>query len=467
MKSGNRPGDWTARARLQFPALLAAGAPHLLAQPPRPNVLLITVDDLNTDLGCYGHPLVESPHLDRLARRGVRFDRAYAQYPVCNPSRTSFLSGRYPETTRILDNRVNPRTHLPGVPFLPEFLRRSGYFTARVGKIYHDGMDGPDDWDVNLDPRPATRIGRTGAGRNLTGGKLPYMEVREAEGTDEDQPDGLIAAEAAKLLDQKRAQPFFLAVGLRKPHDPYIAPKKYFEPYPLSRMADAPGPLNDDADIPPLALHRPGGGLGQAEGREFRRAYYACISFMDAQLGKVLAALHRSGHANNTLILFYGDHGLHLGEHGCWNKVTLFERSARVPFVIVPPGANGPGAVCRRPVELLSVYPTITSLCGLTPPPGLEGASLQPLLRNAEAPWSRPAYSVVLRAGNKLGRAIRTERYAYIEWDEGREGTELYDHWIDPHEYHNLSGKPSHITIERDLKQRLAAARPGRRAGTP
>ena len=210
----------------------AAGSSAQTAR--RPNILFVIADDLNTDLGCYGHALVQSPLIDSLARGGVRFERAYAQYPVCNPSRTSFLSGRYPETTGILDNRTNPRTNPKGALFLPEYFRSQGYyFTASIGKIYHDGTQGSNDWHVLLDPRPTCNIGRTGARRNLTAGKFPFFEVRAAEGTDEDHADGLIAKEAVQIIGEKRDKPWFLAVGFRKPHYPYIAFKKYFEPFPL------------------------------------------------------------------------------------------------------------------------------------------------------------------------------------------------------------------------------------------
>jgi len=420
---------------------------------------LVAVDDLNTDLGCYGHPTVRSPNIDRLARRGVRFDRAYCQYPVCNPSRTSLLSGRYPEVTGVLDNRTPPHSTLKDVVFLPHFLRRNGYFTARVGKVYHDGMDGPDDWDVQLDPRPTSNIGRTGQGRNLTGGKFAFFHWIAAEGTDEDQPDGLIAREAIRLLKEKREKPFFLAVGFRKPHDPYVAPKKYFEPYPLEKIPAPEGPADDENDIPSAALPPVRHNLGVEEGREFRRAYYACISFMDAQLGKLLAALEASPAASNTLIVFFGDNGLHLGEHGWWNKVTLFERSARVPLIIALPGSQPPGAVCRQPVELVSLYATLAELAGLSPPSGLQAPSIVPLLRAPDGPWHRPAYTVVTR-GKTLGRSIRTARYRYTEWDEGRQGVELYDHEMDPQEYHNLAADPSYSGVVRQLKRLLAASKP-------
>jgi uncharacterized sulfatase len=451
--SANR--DLSARLRLLAPLALL---PRAGAAAPRPNILFIAADDLNVDLGCYGHPLVRTPNLDGLASRGVRFDQAFCQYPVCNPSRTSILSGRYPETTGILDNRVNPRTNLPGVEFLPEFLRARGYFTARVGKIYHDGMDGPNDWDVSLDPRPASKIGRTGEGRNLTGGKFAFFEWRAAEGSDEDQPDGLIAGEAIRLISERRDKPFFIGLGLRKPHDPYIAPKKYFEPYPLDKIAAPESPADDEADIPPAAYPPVRHNLGLIEGREFRRAYYACISFMDAQLGKVLRALESSPAASNTLIIFFGDHGLHLGEHGWWNKVTLFDRSARAPLIIVPPGGRPPGAVCRRPVEFLGFYPTIAELAGFEAPAGLQGASLAPLLRDPEAKWSRPAYTVVLR-GKWLGRAVHDGRFRYIEWNDGADGVELYDHAMDPREYRNLARAPEYASIAAGMKRVLAEVR--------
>ncbi len=442
--------------------MIAAGSAAAQPARRRPNILFLVADDLNTDLGSYGHPLVQSPAIDALARRGIRFERAYAQYPVCNPSRTSFLSGRYPETTGVVDNRENPRAHLKDAPFLPEYLRKNGYFCASIGKIFHDGMQGPDDWDILLDPKPSTKTGRTGEGRNLTGGKFPFFEVRAAEGNEDDQPDGLIAAEAIRLLNQERDKPFFLAVGFRKPHDPYIAPKKYFEPYPLNKVPSPQGPANDNEDIPAAALPGPRHPVDEQGTREFRQAYAACISFMDAQVGKVLSALARSAAADNTIIVFFGDHGLHQGEHGWLNKVTLFERSARVPLIIVPPGQAKLGSICRQPVELLGLYPTLMELTGIKAPTGLQGASLVPFLKNPELKTGRPAYSFVTRQGKTAGRAIRTERFAYIEWDEGRAGIEMYDHFQDPNEYHNLTGQADYATAQAELKQLLARARPAR-----
>ncbi len=447
------PGSMlSARTRLSAP-LWPFWLPSVWGQTKPRNVLFIAVDDLNTDLGCYGHPLVRTPNIDRLARRGIRFDRAYCQYPVCNPSRTSLLSGLYPERTGILDNRTNPRERVKS-PFLPEYLRGKGYFTASIGKIFHDGMAGVQDWDLERNPRPATQIAQQGEGRNLTSGKFAFFRWLAAEGTDEDQPDGLIAKEAVEFLRKPPDKPWFLATGFRKPHDPYIAPKKYFEPYPLEGITGPAHPAGDEDDIPAAAYPPVRHNLGALEGREYRRAYYACISFMDAQLGRVLNALAASGAANNTLIVFFGDHGLHLGEHGWWNKVTLFERSARVPFLMAGGPVEARGTVCRRPVELVDLFPTMMESLGLPAPPGLDGDSLLPLLRSPIAAWDKPAYTVVTRGG-KLGRALHTERYRYTEWDEGKLGIELYDHNSDPNEYHNLAFEPEHQALTRELTATL------------
>jgi len=414
---------------------------------PARNVLLISVDDLNCDLGCYGHPLVQSPHIDRLARHGVRFDRAYCQYPVCNPSRTSLLSGFYPEATRVLNNTTDPRTQVKS-KFLPEYLRSNGYYTARVGKLYHDGMDGASDWDHASNPRGTAKVA-TGEGRNLTGGKFAYFEWRASEAPEEEHPDAQTALEVSNLLADKRSKPFFIACGFRKPHDKYIAPKKYFDLYPLESIPGAVGPADDAADIPPAAFPQRDLKLGYEEGREFRRAYWACVSFMDAQVGKVLGALERNGLAQSTLVIFFSDHGLHLGEHGWWNKVALWERTTRVPLIVSGPGVPSSGERSEAIVELLDLYPTITSWAGLRLPAAMPGKSLLAPASN------RAAYTVVLR-GEKLGRALRTDRYRYVEWDEGRLGAELYDHASDPLELRNVADDPDYRDRRAELRKWLS-----------
>ncbi len=431
----------------------------------RMNVVFIAVDDLNTRLGTYGHPLVKTPNLDRLAKRGIRFDRAYAQATVCNPSRTSFLSGLRPNTTGVYSNQVNPRFVMKDVVFMPEHFRKNGYLTARIGKIFHDELyitkatvDDPRSWNMSLNPKGTPRH-LEGEGRNLTNGKYPWFRWLAAKGTDDDQPDGEAALEAVRFLERhtqqaRKPEPFFLALGLRKPHDPYIAPARYFDFYPLARLDFPQEPADDATDMPPLALPYAKHGLGEQEGREFIRAYYACVSFMDAQVGRVLNALERLQLMDNTVIVFFSDHGLHLGEHGWWNKVTLFEPSARVPLIIAAPSVRGAGKASGRTVELIDLYPTLAELTRVPMPAGLEGKSLVPLLNNPTAEWNRPA-STVIRRGEKMGRSVRSERYRYTEWDEGRQGSELYDHENDPHEFRNLVADPKHTQTVAEMKRLL------------
>jgi len=414
-------------------------------KPARPrNVLLIAVDDLNLHLGCYGHPLVKSPSIDRLAKRGVRFEHAYCQFPVCNPSRSSLLTSLRPETTGVLDNRVPLLTRKPDAMTMPRWFREHGYVTASVGKIFHGTakFSDPRAWDVELRPK-GTPAGRGGEGRNLTGGVVTWCSWRAAEGTDDDQADGLVAKEAARLLGEKREGPLFLAVGFHKPHDPFIAPKKYFDLYPLDRLVLPTVPDDATAHL----RHSIGSGWKQdfdkftdRERREFMRAYYAGASFMDAQLGRVLDALDRSGLADDTVVLFFSDHGYQLGTHGWWNKNTLYDESCRAPLIVATPGMPKAvqGRACSAFVEFIDFFPTLVELCGLPAPPGIQGRSFAPLLWRPQGTHRDSAYTVVKR-GEILGRSVRTERWRYTEWDFGRQGAELYDHRADPGEYRNLA----------------------------
>jgi len=435
------------------------------------NVLFIAADDLNNDLGTYGNTLVHSPNIDRLARKGVRFDRAYNQFPLCSPSRSSLLTGLRPDNVGIYDLKVHFREHHPNIVTLPQLFKNNGYYTARVGKMFHygvpsqigtDGLDDPASWSQVINPK-----GRDKAEEHLVINKTPdrglgsALSWHKAEGTDEEQTDGLVANEAIQLLKQHKDKPFFLAVGFFRPHTPYVAPKKYFELYPLEKIELAKENENDLEDVPDAAIFTrpPHWGLDETDQKKSLQAYYASISFMDAQLGRLLDALQEEGLADNTIVVFWSDHGYNVGQHGQWMKQSLFENSARVPLLIsVPEGLREEAS--GRTVELLDIYPTLAELCRLPAPSHLQGRSLVPLLRNPDAYWDKPAYTQVKR-NEIFGRSVRTERWRYTEWDEGRAGTELYDHHHDQDEFTNLAGKSGYSNIEKELTALLHAGYTG------
>jgi iduronate 2-sulfatase len=464
----------TASPSSAGPARLGGSRPERSVQARPPNVLLIMADDLNNDLGTYGHALVKTPNLDRLAARGVRFDRAYAQFPLCSPSRVSLLTGLRPDTTRIHDLQTNFRTVLPDVVTLPQMFRRNAYFAARVGKIYHygnpgdigtSGLDDPASWEVFVNPRGidkdeeghVTNFTPARAGRGL-GSSLAYYA---SPASDEEHTDGKVATETISLLEKNRDRPFFIASGFYRPHCPFIAPRKYFDLYPLEKIP-AP-PVSGDSGAPPAAwvTHPPHWGISTQAQRESIRAYYASISFLDANVGRVLDALDRLGLRDNTIVVFISDHGYHLGEHGQWMKQTLFERSARAPLIIAGPGIAARGRATSRVVEFLDLYPTLAALTRLRAPEDLHGRSLAPLLKNPDAKWDHPAITQVQRgpAGSTyMGYSIRTERWRYTEWDSGKRGVELYDEGGDPNEDKNLAADPKHQKVVLDMQRALRRA---------
>lgn len=422
-----------------------------------PNILMIIADDLNNDLGCYGNPIVKSPNIDRLASRGMRFDRAYCQFPVCNASRVSFLSGLRPDTTGIHDLETPPRTTLGDYVFMPQYFRQHGYTTLKVGKIFHtgDAFEDPRSWDRDIrETREAKNPPQLQLVRKQGNGGVV---IRAA---DADTYDGKVAVQAKKQMEEaaKTGKPFFLAVGFRRPHSPYIAPEKYFALYPPDKMPVPQEPSEHLKHIPRAALTYPPGEaqLADAERRATTAAYYASVSFMDAQVGVLLDALDAAKLADNTIIVFMSDHGYHLGEHGgLQHKMTVFEESARVPLIIAAPGKKA-GAACNRLVEYVDLFPTLTQLAGLSAPAGLEATSMAPLLDKPEQPWKKAAFTQVFRKPSKMtGRSVRTERWRYTEWNGGKDGVELYDHDSDPKEYRNLAEDPAYTSTVAELKKLL------------
>jgi len=438
------------------------------AAAEQPNVLFIVADDLRDTLGCYGNTAVKTPNLDRLAARGVRFDRAYVQYPVCNPSRSSFLSGLRPDQTGITDNGTILRDKLPEVVTFPQLLKESGWQSVAFGKIYHLGggrnealrrkwMDLPKSWD-SAQAFEATATGKQAlAGRNLTEGKLKWCQWAMADGGDDDQADGQNARAAVEFIEQAGAKPWLLSVGFHKPHDPFIAPKKYFDLYPTESLKLYQDPKSM-TPAPPLAVGfgdygREFAKFTEVERKEFLRAYYAGVSFMDAQVGRVLEALDRRQLWDKTVVIFISDHGYHLGERQWWNKNTLFERSTRAPLIIAAPGVKA--GVVKGIVEFVDLYPTITDLCGVKPPPGLAGQSLRPWLRDPARPGKEAAYTIVTRGPNQRGESIRTDRWRFTLWSDG--GKELYDHASDPQETSNLAATSGMEKVITELTAKLKA----------
>jgi iduronate 2-sulfatase len=439
--------------------------PYVPPPPAKgPNVLLIVADDLNNSLGCMGNSVVQSPNIDRIAQRGVKFERAYCQYPVCNPSRTSMLTGLRPEKTGVMTNGTHVVPDAKDAPLLPRFLRDKGYFTLRVGKIYHDSKrmldgkplrttDDPAGWDISEDePLSNEDSDETAAIKEAQQGGEP-RRIAKLEVEDDATGDGMVARRVVKLMEEKLAKdrPFFMAAGFRKPHLPWVAPRKYFDLYPLEKLVPPTYPADHIKSLLPIAVNKTvGQEVPAQQAKEFIAAYYACVSFVDAQVGLMLDALQRLKLAENTLVILLGDHGFHLGDHGMWGKSTLFEQSAKTPLIMAGPGISAGGA-CGRTVELLDIYPTIVDLCGLPNPGPLQGASLRPLLIKPDSAWDRPAYTA-LRHDRILGRSVRTERYRYTEWDGGNEGVELYDYQADPNEWRNLAKDPGAAAIISNLK---------------
>ena len=442
----------------------------------RPNVLFIISDDLNNDISAYGHAQVKTPALDRLTAQGVTFERAYCQYPLCNPSRSSMLSGLYPDQTGIYSNGMPIRKALPNVVTLPQLFRNAGYHTARVGKIYHygvpgqigtDGLDDAPSWDETFNP-----IGKDHTDDNdiitlIPGNYGSVVSWLAQESTDDEQTDGQGALAAIRMLEEraKSEQPFFLAFGLYRPHTPYVAPTKYFEMYPRDEIVVPPGPVARE----PYAAYQKNrpeeDAMTEDQKRDAIQAYYASTTFMDAQVGRVLDTLERLGLADNTIVVFTSDHGYSLGEHGLWKKRSLFERSARVPMIIRTPDEQSAGARTDKLAELVDLYPTLASMAGLEVPAPVSGVDLSPLFGDNTAFTRRVAltqdhrrYEMNGENLNFMSYGIRTDWYRYNEWGpNGQHGIELYDHLVDPDEMTNLAHDKDHAGTVQQMKSLLHA----------
>ncbi len=459
----------------------------------KPNVLFLIADDLNNFLGCYGDPRAKTPNLDKLATRGVRFELSYCAFPLCGPSRNSLLTGLYPNSTGILTNSLIFRQTIPSQLSMPQAFRLDGYFAGRIGKLYHynvpnsigtNGHDDPGSWELELNPAGVDRLEEEPRIFTLTpgqfGGTLSWLASPKS---DPHHTDAKLAADAEWVLERCAKQtdrPFFLAVGFYRPHTPYVAPEDpYFGWYPEAEMPVHPPIDKNSPDIPEAAL-----GSYKADQdkltddlrRQCVQAYYASISFMDAQVGRVVDALDRLGLADNTIIVFTSDHGYHMGEHGLWQKQSLFEESARVPMLIVAPGVSKPGSVADTPVSQVDLFPTLAELCGVKQPENLQGQSLVPILKDSSAKGRGWALTQVVRGGVKstkataakaakgkrfFGYSLRTERWRYTEWDEGGAGRQLYDHEADPQEMKNLADDPAQAATVAELSKTLREAAKG------
>lgn len=468
----------------------------------RPNVLFFAVDDLRTDLGCYGHKEAKTPHIDALASRGLVFRRAYCQQAVCSPSRTSLLTGLRPDTTKVYDLVTHFRNTIPEAISLPQHFRESGYHSVGLGKIFHPGFDDPKAWSEphkngsgegyvlsenklrmaagNAKSKvQAKEGGKKGKKGKASASARPSRgePFEMADVPDSQYQDGSLADMAvAKLAELKRKeQPFFLAVGFLKPHLPFNAPKKYWDLYDPAQLKLAENPF-PPKDAPDYAVTDFGelrnyfgvpqeGPIPEDMARKLIHAYRAATSFTDANVGKVLAELDRLGLRENTIVVLWGDHGWKLGEHASWCKHTNMENDAHAPLIIAAPGAKAAGQSSRALVEFVDVFPTLCELAGLPSPAQLEGTSARPLLDDPNRPWKAAAFSQYPRAPQSgprlMGYAMKTDRYRYIQWRNRETGEavahELYDHERDPAENLNVADQPESKELMSQFADQLKA----------
>jgi len=440
------------------------GAPARAAE--KLNVLLLMADDLRDFGGVFTRELVKAPNLDRLSARGVRFERAFAQYPVCNPSRTSLMLGLRCEQTGIVGNQQFFRDTLPDAVTFPQLLRQHGWTTRSFGKILHAANTGESlrqawldvgkSWD-HAEVLPANSPHRRGEFRNLTDGRLGWCEIGIVDGPEEEQPDARTATAAIRSLEELNAagKPWMVAAGFHRPHDPFHAPRKYFDLYPKNVLRLYRDPV-DQSKPPALALTgawvHDFARFTEDDRLDFLRAYLAGMSFMDAQVGRLLETLDRLKLWDKTLVIFLGDHGYHLGERDWWNKSTLFDRSCRAPLIIAAPGMKR-GQISRSLAEFVDLYPTVADFCGVKMPHAAAGASLRPVLTDPSASIKDAAFTLITRGQKQRGQSVRTARWRFTLWSDGQ--SELYDHDADPEETRDVASQ--HVEVVRELTDRILA----------
>jgi arylsulfatase A-like enzyme len=456
---------------------LAAAAARGAVPANKPNVLFIAVDDLRPELGCYGRDYIKSPNIDRLARAGMTFQRAYCQQAVCSPSRSSLLTGARPDTTKVWDLVTHFRDALPDQPTVLQHFKQNGYFVQGMGKIFHGGYDDPRSWSTPWQtPNAPTYASATTPAvvdedeRSKAGKRKDGPAFESADVADDFYKDGKVAAlavEALRNLSRKPA-PFFLAVGFARPHLPFVSPTKYWSLYDPAKIQLAPNPYRPKG-APEYALATSGelrnyigmpaeGPIPDGLARQLKHGYYAAVSYMDAQLGKVLNELDRLGLSKNTIVVLWGDHGWKLGEHGEWCKHSNVENDTNAPLLLSVPGMKTTGKQTSALVEFVDIYPTLAELAGLPLPSHLEGSSFKPLLDNPNRPWKRAAFSQYPRGQKLMGYSMRTERYRFTVWVDRKDhsktqAVELYDHETDPQENVNVADDKSKAEVVSSLME--------------
>jgi iduronate 2-sulfatase len=436
-------------ALLSFCALISAAV--CAATPQKPNVLFIAVDDLRDWVGYIDRDhQAKTPNIDRLAKMGVSFTRAYCASPSCNPSRAALMSGLRPSTSGVYENNIDFRPHIPEDKPLTSAFRNAGYYVHGAGKIYHESYRRPSEWDDYLEREGSYPRVPEGRSDGVGGIKFAPLDCK-----DDEIPDWKIIDYGIASLAKKHDKPFFLAVGMHKPHMPWNVPRKYFDMFPLDKIKLPPHLVTDLDDVPAAGKR-----MARAEGdhaemlksgrwKEAVQAYLATIAYMDMNLGRLLDAFEKSPHRQNTIICFWGDHGWHLGEKSHWRKFALWEEATRAPLIWVVPGVTKAGTKSDRPIDFMSIYPTLTDLCGITTPKHVEGTTIRPLLANANASWTTPAVTTY-RFKN---HTARNSEWRYIRYENGDE--ELYDERKDPNEYVNLAGKPEFAAKKAELAKFL------------